>query len=78
MVISELVSLVEKSTQLDRRFQKLYPTQAERELAEPNTECLTTLITKKPTQDIFITLRVGQETSDQMINIFKLQPTWSS
>jgi hypothetical protein len=50
----------------------------ERELAEPTTDCLTTMIPKNPTQDISITLWVGQETGDQMIDIFKLRPTWSS
>ena len=47
----------------------------ERSLGEPTTDCLTTMIPKDPTQDISITLWVGPETGDQMINIFKLRPT---
>ena len=50
----------------------------ERSLGEPTTDCLTTMIPKDPTQDISITLWVGPERGDQMTNVFKLGPTWSS
>lgn len=50
----------------------------ERSLGEPTTDCLTTMVPKDPTQDISITLWVGAETGDQMTNVFKLGPTWSS
>lgn len=46
-----------------------------RSLEESTTNCLTTMILKNSTQDIFITLWVGSETEDQMINIFMLRST---
>ncbi|EFW18096.1 predicted protein [Coccidioides posadasii str. Silveira] len=50
----------------------------ERSLGKPTTDCLTTLIPKDPTQDISITLWVGQEAGLQINNTFNLVPKWTS
>ncbi len=63
---------------LSDAVQTSYQWKMERELAEQTTDCLTTMIPKDQNQDISITLWIGQETGDQMIDAFKLRPTWSS
>lgn len=45
---------------------------------EPTTDCLTIMIPEDPTQDISITLWVGQRAGLHMRDMLKLQPTWSS
>jgi hypothetical protein len=51
---------------------------AERKRSESTTECLTTLIPKGQNEDISITLWVGQVVGLELLNDFKLQPTWSA
>nr|KMM66515.1 hypothetical protein CPAG_02854 [Coccidioides posadasii RMSCC 3488] len=50
----------------------------ERSLGKPMTDCPTTLIPKDPTQDISITLWVGQEAGLQINDTFNLVLKWTS
>lgn len=50
----------------------------EQRLGESTTECLTTLIPEGQGEDISITLWVGQIAGFRMLDLFKLQPTWSA
>lgn len=50
----------------------------ERRLGDLTTTCLTTMIPEDPTQDISVTLWVGQEAGLQMNDTFNLVPKWIS
>lgn len=50
----------------------------EREIGEPTTNCVTTMIPENESEDISITLWVGQRAGLQLLEVMKLQPTWSS
>lgn len=50
----------------------------ERAAGEPRTDCLTTMIPRDENEDISITLWVGQQAGMELLNVLRLQPTWSS
>jgi len=50
----------------------------ERELGEPTTDCLTTMIPEDPDQDISISLWVGRKEGYQINQMIMLQRTWSA
>ncbi|QKX57717.1 uncharacterized protein TRUGW13939_04836 [Talaromyces rugulosus] len=50
----------------------------EREAGELTTDCLTTMIPEDVNEDISITLWVGQSAGLALLDVLKLQPTWSS
>lgn len=50
----------------------------ERDAGELTTDCLTTMIPEDVNADISITLWVGQRAGLELLDVLKLQPTWSS
>lgn len=51
---------------------------SEREAGESRTECLATLIPRGEDKDISITVWVGREEAGQVIDVLRLQRTWSA
>lgn len=70
--ISLLGSLLSNAVQTSKQWE------IERRRAEPTTECLTTLIPKGENEDISLTLWVGRREGLQVLELLKLQRTWSA
>ncbi|QKX63203.1 uncharacterized protein TRUGW13939_10372 [Talaromyces rugulosus] len=63
---------------VDNAMQSSHHWRAEREAEEPTTECLTAMIPRDENADISITIWVGQTAGMELLEILRLQPTWSS
>ncbi|KAH1297215.1 hypothetical protein KXW28_009155 [Aspergillus fumigatus] len=70
--VALLGDLLSEAVQSSRQWQM------ERSLEETTTDCITTLVPKNPSQDISITLWVGQEAGLRMNDVFRLVPKWTS
>lgn len=70
--IPKLRDLIIDAVQTSRQWK------TEREAGELTTDCLTTMIPKDINEDISITLWVGQSAGLALLDVLKLQPTWSS
>lgn len=70
--IALLGSLLSNAVQASKQWE------IERKQEEPTTECLTTLIPEGKNEDISITLWVGRREGLQVLELLKLQWTWSA